>query len=658
MVSAQTKRAASLHVTKTDVVGNNGRRDYCSGGMIGREKNKTTTPPVVQQPQSSKSIQQRQQQEQSTEQLAQAADANDFYAPLYTRATRLYWSAPRLIRVPRNAGIISPASLSTCPRRLKPAVVTAYYDPQRARPELESLLRGRPKVKLSGGVPSLEPTHQGFEVQALECPDGDDDQEEEAGGIERTKQASKEYDDDEEEEKKCDHVERGRCAAAPADVEVSTTSGLDATCATDQSVMLSSLTMDIASRLEEADTHLDLSQDTLTLNECPSCHPNNPKNEESLVMDDDDDDKKSTAQSKQLEPPPPQQQQESPEPLSTPQPEHSWTRDPPPLCLDSWTEQPAEDFNVRCPTYLRDGIKQPSELSVFEVFAVDLVKVDQPLWETGMCRHPNERIQRALGRERQQRPSSQSAPELPAFVFVVNFLLPASRGELGFYHWATYFGTNDTTVLTNTTTPLGRLAHPFFFGSAALHEYRRRIFKLIPRVAEGNFVVRSAVGSRPTILGQKMKQHFFLDDEPTDKDENHNDTNPSKPSCRRPRRRYMEVLIDISSNAVANRVVKLVLGYAKTLAIDLMFLLEGGSRDHSELQELLALDQQQKENENQEQNKQKNNDGEQRPREGGESFAMDASSTLPERILGGVRIKHIDFVQAHRPITSGTTPMD
>ena len=60
--------------------------------------------------------------------------------------------------------------------------------------------------------------------------------------------------------------------------------------------------------------------------------------------------------------------------------------------------------------------------------------------------------------------------------------------------------------------------------------------------------------------------------------------------------RYFEMVIDIASNPVAQRIVKLALGYAKTLVVDMMYLLEGASEE-----------------------------------------------TLPERIFGGVRMKNIDF---------------
>jgi hypothetical protein len=48
---------------------------------------------------------------------------------------------------------------------------------------------------------------------------------------------------------------------------------------------------------------------------------------------------------------------------------------------------------------------------------------------------------------------------------------------------------------------------PFFFGDS--DEYRDQRFKLIPKIVEGNWVVRKSVGSTPAILGTKLKQHYY-----------------------------------------------------------------------------------------------------------------------------------------------------
>jgi hypothetical protein len=233
---------------------------------------------------------------------------------------------------------------------------------------------------------------------------------------------------------------------------------------------------------------------------------------------------------------------------------------PPPLRLDAWSEAPAESFQVRGATYLRDRRKICSSKSAFRLLAVDLVKMQQPYWK-GLCSHPNERIQQALKREEEL-----GVQELPDFIFAMNICVPGST----YLHLVSYFGVDDINMITTDETSLGRLAYPFFFGES--DEYRNNTFKLIPRIAEGYFVVKKAVGSKPTILGRKLKQHYIRND------------------------RFFELIVDIGSEGLANSIVKLSLGYAKTLVVDMMFLLEG----HDE-------------------------------------------STLPEQVLGGLRLSNLDL---------------
>lgn len=233
---------------------------------------------------------------------------------------------------------------------------------------------------------------------------------------------------------------------------------------------------------------------------------------------------------------------------------------PAPLRMEYWGDTPAMNFKVRGKSYVKDKCKVPSQESVFRLLTVDLLKVKEPVM-TGICAHPNERIQQALKREMET-----GIRELPEFVFAVNYCIPADP----FFHWIAYLGVDDVSVLRDPSTPLGRLTEPFFFGDS--DEFRTNTFKLIPRIVEGNFVVRKAVGSKPTILGRKLKQSYIRSD------------------------RYFELIVDIGSDPVAERIVKLALGSAKSLVVDMMFVLEGSDEE-----------------------------------------------TLPERILGGVRMQRLDF---------------
>jgi hypothetical protein len=97
--------------------------------------------------------------------------------------------------------------------------------------------------------------------------------------------------------------------------------------------------------------------------------------------------------------------------------------------------------------------------------------------------------------------------------------------------------------------PFRRLASRFFFGDS--DSFRDSTFKLIPRIVKGNMLVKKAVGSKPTILGKKLKQHYIQDE------------------------KFFELVIDVGSDKIAKKVVGLATGYAKTLVVDMGFLLEG-----------------------------------------------------------------------------------
>jgi hypothetical protein len=236
--------------------------------------------------------------------------------------------------------------------------------------------------------------------------------------------------------------------------------------------------------------------------------------------------------------------------------------DPTAVRVDAWAEPPASSYNVRAPSYLKDRQKEPSEESLFQLLTLDLIQSasGEPIMG-GLCSHPDERIQKALRREKET-----GHQELPEFIFAVNLAVPGPP----VYHLVAYFGCDDITALETNETPVGRLAQKFFFGES--DKFRDDTFKLIPRIVDGNFVVKKAVGSKPTILGRKLKQHYIR--------------NP----------RFMELVVDIGSDSIAKNVVGLSMGYAKQLIVDMMFVME-------------AVDEQ----------------------------------TLPERILGGVRLKNLDF---------------
>jgi Protein ENHANCED DISEASE RESISTANCE 2, C-terminal len=225
---------------------------------------------------------------------------------------------------------------------------------------------------------------------------------------------------------------------------------------------------------------------------------------------------------------------------------------PEPLLAEKWAEPDANSFLVRGPFYKQDRVKVNAGNSIGRLIAVDVVLVDKPIF-SGMSTHPTERIQLALKRERSRLANGKSS-DMPPFIFVVNIVLPGPP----FYHGVFYYAVEDMTTIDGSNgSGSSLLCKEFLFGDS--DAFRDRTFKLIPQIVQGNFMVRKAVGSTPAIMGTKLKQTYVRHD------------------------RYCEVILDCGSSPVAMGVIRLSLGYAKTLAIDMGFLLEGN--DESTLPE-------------------------------------------------------------------------
>lgn len=240
---------------------------------------------------------------------------------------------------------------------------------------------------------------------------------------------------------------------------------------------------------------------------------------------------------------------------------------PEPLPERYWTEPDASSFKVRGAKYgFKDRKKVPSAENLFRLIAVDLVQVSKPIL-SGMCAHPDERVQRGLRAEKEGRPGSK----MPPFIFCINITVPGKDA----YHAVIYYAVDDISLIKpsaegGTSSPFNKLASKFFYGDS--DDFRQSTFKLIPRIAKGNFVVKNAVGNKPTILGRKVKNHYIRNE------------------------RFFELIVDVGSDPIAKRVVGLCLGYAKTLVVDMGFVLEGRNK-----------------------------------------------ATLPENLMGTVRLNNLDF---------------
>jgi len=217
---------------------------------------------------------------------------------------------------------------------------------------------------------------------------------------------------------------------------------------------------------------------------------------------------------------------------------------PTPLNELYWCEPCAMSFRVRGAQYAANRLKTNSKPSVFRLITVDLCQVAEPI-RSGFCSLPKERVQQALRREQERK----SKGDMPPFIFCVNILIPGPP----FYHFVFYYAVDDMSRIKpqpdDQSDPFNKIASKFFFGES--DKFRDSTFKLIPRIVSGNLLVKKAVGSKPTIIGKKLKQSYIRGE------------------------RFFEVIVDIGSSVIAAKVVRLAKGYAKNIVVDMGFLLEG-----------------------------------------------------------------------------------
>eukprot|EP00752_Nemacystus_decipiens_P007751 g6928.t2 len=207
---------------------------------------------------------------------------------------------------------------------------------------------------------------------------------------------------------------------------------------------------------------------------------------------------------------------------------------PPALDRRRWTEAVGTDFMVRGPSYLTSRVKVPSAKQMFRLRAVDLFVLPEPA--THLAAHPGNRVQLA-----------RKAGET-SFVWVLQIMVPGPPH----YAFVCYFTPGSDNWL-DQGTPFGKLAKRVFLGDS--DTFRDERLKLIPKIVEGNWVVKRAAGSTPAILGTKLKQHHFRGD------------------------KYLETDLEIASSSLAANITRLCTGYAKALVVDMVWTIQGNTQE-------------------------------------------------------------------------------
>ena len=133
--------------------------------------------------------------------------------------------------------------------------------------------------------------------------------------------------------------------------------------------------------------------------------------------------------------------------------------------------------------------------------------------------------------------------------------LPMMRKKYG------YEKEGDETIDPDILSPHDKAIHSFIMGD---EEFRNSRLKLIPRVVEGNIVVRKLIG-KPVLIGKKLPVSYVYEPE---------DAETGK-------REYLEVDLDIgNSSNKAKKIVGVLQKYIRSLTVDIGFVIEGASGEH------------------------------------------------------------------------------
>jgi len=110
----------------------------------------------------------------------------------------------------------------------------------------------------------------------------------------------------------------------------------------------------------------------------------------------------------------------------------------------------------------------------------------------------------------------------------------------------------------------------FFMGS---DEYKSNRLKIIPVAVKGPWVVKSAVGGKPALIGKKLPVSYFYQPE-----------NPLTGDLE-----YFEADLDIVASSAARHILAITRSYTTVLTLDLGFVVQGNSTEELPEQVLVGV---------------------------------------------------------------------
>lgn len=234
----------------------------------------------------------------------------------------------------------------------------------------------------------------------------------------------------------------------------------------------------------------------------------------------------------------------------------------------------ATTFDIRGPTYLKDKKKVKAEPSVFTLMHVDI-----------FC--SNDRMGNLAAREDSWLRKARAAGDTRYYMVVV-YVTPA----LPYVHLIIYYAVDQERI--DALPHFKKLWSNFTNKSPEFDGYRNDRWKVIPRVAEGSWMISKAVGTKPAMLAQKLAHHWILVDGPgdvaaaaagagagaaSDPHQKHKMGHSFRLPADMGPGPYIEGDCDVLSSNMAFVLVSMLQQYAKHFAIDLGFAIEPRTED-------------------------------------------------------------------------------
>lgn len=200
---------------------------------------------------------------------------------------------------------------------------------------------------------------------------------------------------------------------------------------------------------------------------------------------------------------------------------------------------------VRGINYMSDRVKVPSSQAAYNLLGVDLLLSEEK--HNCASSSPSSFLSRC---RRLPRPSSE------CFIIVMHFSLP--WGSFLAYFCPAHEGSSPYVG----DGKLDALLKNFLEGDDT---FRNQRLKVIPRCVEGPWMVKTAVGTTPAIMGTKILHTYH------------------------PLANAFEIEVDISSSVPAQYILGMVKSFTQIVSVDLAFVLQGENEEELPERVLFAV---------------------------------------------------------------------